>query len=285
MPARGGLLAMSNSMTEESHVPCSGVGIPVHFGALTLKSPCDPCLWVCGRRVLPSHVRLKMVRSRRPPEQLAFLGLALVILATSLVGWLYIFLYGLVFRAEAPAWASPLTEASSAVALALFGTLLGIKEARLHIPTPQIDVEIVRQDVEQVAEEAEWMNLKISSTVSIHPGQAPITIRTFKGVIEPLWEGASTLSQPILLKPNPAPLEASVESFSYVATFVPRPPARDALRLSFFLVTDDGTTAHVVKVTREGGWHEPGWRERRRDARWLRRRERERRRGRGVFPN
>lgn len=200
---------------------------------------------------------------------MSLLFIILLFLSTSVVGWLYVFVYTIIVQTAAPTWAAPLAEVSSAASLALFGTLLGIREMGLHKPHPQIDVSVIRVPSEGDLE-TPHIDLTIRATVSIHPGQAPIRLRTFKGVIEPLWDEASTKSTPVLLKPDPAAVDLAVESFSYTSRFIPQPPATGFLRVTLFLVTDDGSRVVAFRVRPNGGWRESNWLERWRDARWLR---------------
>lgn len=206
--------------------------------------------------------------------QVIFATLALLILSTAFVGWLYVFACGIVFREEAPTWAAPLAEVSTAVSLALFGTYLGFKEMGLLWMPPQTEISIVRQEKRGEATENPW---RIDATVSALPGKPPIRLRTLTGRIEPLYENAPLLSGPILLKPDPRPLDVVVERFSYLVEHVPLPPPGEYHRLTFFLVAEEGSTEHVVNVRHDGGWYVPGWRQRRKDATWLERRERDRR--------
>lgn len=210
-------------------------------------------------------------------SQSFFVALALTFLSTACLGWIYVFSYAIVLREAPPPWAGPAAEVSSAASLAFFGTMLGLKELGYLRTHAQIDIGIVpiSGGVEPSGKNGSW---RVDATVSLHPGQRPIRVRTFKGVIEPLYEGARFTRSPILLKPDPAAIDVSVESFSYLVEHSPLPPEGKHLRLTFWLVTDEGATTRVVKVNHDAGWYAPRAVEQWRDARWMRRRERKARR-------
>jgi hypothetical protein len=217
------------------------------------------------------------VASARSFGQAAFVAFTVLFLLTALWGWLRVE-WSLLRGGEIPPWAGPAAQISSTVAVASFTALLGFKQMGwLRPPSPQILVSIVRapEKKREGATEDPW---QVRATIAVRPGRPPLRVRTFTGIIEPLYAGAPVVRAPVLLKPEPDPLDVAIKEFTYLVESPALPPEGQRHRLTFFLVSDEGTTKAVINAHHGGGYTSPGILQRMKDSLWLRKGERKQKR-------